>query len=69
MVEPFNEASLIQVIDEVMKTEYIDHLAIEDQMLIINIITDSIRRYKSIETTKFIDEMDNHYKRTKLSDL
>lgn len=69
MVEPFNESTLLQVIEEVMHTETIDHLSIEDQMLVIDLLTDSIKRYKGLETKKFLDEMDTHYNNTKLSDL
>lgn len=68
MVEPFNEASLMQVIEEVMNTETLDHLSIEDQMMVIDLIADSIRRYKSVEMNKLLNELDEHY-RTKLSDL
>tara|TARA_Y100000114_G_C11759698_1_gene328859 strand:- start:1405 stop:1611 length:207 start_codon:yes stop_codon:yes gene_type:complete len=68
MIEPFNEASLIQVIDEIMKTETLDHLSIEDQMMVIDLVTDSIKRYKGIEVNKFLDEMDTHYRKN-LSDL
>mgnify|MGYP001231616255 FL=1 len=68
MVEPFNESTLLQVIEEVMHTETIDHLSIEDQMLVIDLLTDSIKRYKGLETKKFLDEMDTHYRKN-LSDL
>ena len=68
MIEPFNEASLIQVIDEIMKTETLDHLSVEDQMMVIDFVTDSIKRYKGIEVNKFLDEMDTHYRKN-LSDL
>lgn len=68
MIEPFNEASLIQVIDEIMKTETLDHLSVEDQMMVIDLVTDSIKRYKGIEVNKFLDEMDTHYRKN-LSDL
>jgi hypothetical protein len=68
MIEAFNEVTLMEVIDEIMQTETIDHLSIEDQMLVIDLVSDSIRRYKGKETSKFIEEMDEHY-RTKLSDL
>ena len=67
MIEPFNEASLIQVIDEIMKTETLDHLSVEDQMMVIDLVTDSIKRYKGIEVNKFLDEMDTHYRKN-LSD-
>ena len=68
MIEPFNEASLIQVIDEIMKTETLDHLSVEDQMMVIDLVTDSIKRYKGIEVNKFLNEMDTHYRKN-LSDL
>ena len=32
-MEPFNEATMFDVIQEVMNTEQLDHLSIEDQML------------------------------------
>ena len=68
MVEAFNEVTLMEVIDEIMKTETIDHLSIEDQMLVIDLVAYSIRRYKGKETSKFIEEMDEHYRKN-LSDL
>ena len=69
MIEPFSESSLMQVIQEVMNTETLDHLSIEDQMLVLDLIADSIRRYKHVEVNKFLNEMDNHYNNKKLSDL
>ena len=51
-----------------MQTETIDHLSIEDQMMVIDLLADSIKRYKGIETKKFLDEMDTHYRKN-LSDL
>jgi hypothetical protein len=68
MVEPFNEVTLMEIIDEIMNTELLDHLSIEDQMMVIDLVTDSIRRYKGKETSKFIEEMDEHYRKN-LSDL
>jgi hypothetical protein len=68
MVEAFNEVTLMEVIDEIMQTETIDHLSIEDQMMVIDLVADSIRRYKGKETSKFIEEMDEHYRKN-LSDL
>lgn len=69
MIEPFSESSLMQVIQEVMNTETLDHLSIEDQMVVLDLIADSIRRYKHVEVNKFLNEMDNHYNNKKLSDL
>ena len=68
MVEPFNESTLLQVVEEIMQTETIDHLSIEDQMMVIDLLADSIKRYKGIETKKFLDEIDTHYRKN-LSDL
>lgn len=68
MLEPFKEEILFQVIEEIMATENLDHLSIEDQMLVFDTIAGSIRRYKGIEVKNFLDEMDNHYSK-KLSDL
>lgn len=68
MIEAFNEVTLMEVIDEIMQTETIDHLSIEDQMMVIDLVADSIRRYKGKETSKFIEEMDEHYRKN-LSDL
>ena len=68
MVEPFNEVTLMEIIDEIMNTELLDHLSIEDQMMVIDLVADSIRRYKGKETSKFIEEMDAHYRKN-LSDL
>ena len=66
---PFSEATLLTVIDEIMNTETLDHLSIEDQMMVINLVADSIRRYKSIELNKLLDELDSTYNNKKLSDL
>jgi len=68
MVEPFNEATVFEVIQEVMNTEALDHLSIEDQMLILDMIADSIKRYKAIELNNLLTELDEHYS-DKLSDL
>ena len=69
MVEPFNEATVFEVIQEVMNTEALDHLSIEDQMLILDMVADSIKRYKAIELNNLLKELDDHYKQEKLSDL
>ena len=75
MIEPFNESVMIQVVDEIMKTETLDHLSIEDQMMVIDLVADSLKRYKSIEIKNFLDEMDEEYENKKknyrynLSDL
>lgn len=69
MIEPFSEATVIEVIDEILKTETLEHLEIDDQMMVIDLVADSIRRYKSKEVEKFLNEMDNHYNNKKLSDL
>ena len=69
MTEPFSEATLLTEIDEIMNTETQDHLSIEDQMMVINLVADSIRRYKSIELNKLLDELDSTYNNKKLSDL
>lgn len=69
MVEPFNESTMFDVIQEVMNTEQLDHLSIEDQMLVLDIVADSIKRYKAIELDVFLNDVHDEYKRTKLSDL
>jgi len=69
MLEPFNEATSFEVIQEVMNTETLDHLSIEDQMLVLDMISDSIKRYKAIELNNLLKELDDHYKQEKLSDL
>ena len=75
MIEPFNESTMIQVVEEIMNTETIDHLSIEDQMMVIDLVADSIKRYKGIEVKKFLDEMDKEFEKKKkgysynLSDL
>ena len=69
MIEPFSEATVIEVIDEILKTETLEHLEIDDQMMVIDLVADSIRRYNSKEVEKFLNEMDNHYNNKKLSDL
>jgi hypothetical protein len=68
-MEPFNEATMFDVIQEVMNTEQLDHLSIEDQMLILDIVADSIKRYKAIELDLFLNGVHDEYKRKKLSDL
>lgn len=73
MVEAFNEVTMMEVIQEIMNTENLDHLSIEDQMLVLDMIADSIKRYKGKEVQKFLDEIDEEYNkkkyRTNLSDL
>ena len=62
MIEPFNEATLFEVINEIMNTETIDHLAVEDQLLVMDLVADSIRRYKALELNELLQELDEHYK-------
>ena len=75
MIEPFNESTMIQVVEEIMNSDIIDHLSIEDQMMVIDLVADSLRRYKGIEVQNFLDEMDKHHEEKKkgysynLSDL
>ena len=52
-MEPFNEATMFDVIQEIMNTEQLDHLSIEDQMLALD-VADSIKRYKAIELDVFL---------------
>lgn len=68
-MEPFNEATMFDVIQEVINTETLDHLSIEDQMLVLDIVADSIKRYKAIELDVFLNDVHDEYKRKKLSDL
>lgn len=68
-MEPFNEATMFDVIQQVINTEQLDHLSIEDQMLVLDIVADSIKRYKAIELDVFLNDVHDEYKRTKLSDL
>jgi len=67
-MEPFNEATMFDVIQEVMNTEHIDHLSIEDQMLVLDLVADSIKRYKAIELDTFLNSVHSEYNK-KLSDL
>lgn len=67
-MEPFNEATMFDVIQEVMNTEHLDHLSIEDQMLVLDIVADSIKRYKAIELDLFLNGVHEEYNK-KLSDL
>jgi hypothetical protein len=67
MVEPFNEATMIKVIDEIMNTDLLDHLSVEDQMMVIDLVADSLRRYKGIEVKNFLDEMDKEFANKKKS--
>lgn len=69
MTEPFNEATVMEVINEIMNTETLDHLSIEDQMMVLNLVSDSVRRYKAIELNNLLDELDSTYNNKKLSDL
>lgn len=62
MIEPFNEATLFEVINEIMNTETIDHLAVEDQLLVMDLVADSIKRYKALELNELLQELDEHYK-------
>ena len=68
-MEPFNEALSFQVIQDVLNTENLDHLSIEDQMLVLDTIADAIRRYKAKELDSFLNNVHDEYKRKKLSDL
>ena len=68
-MEPFNETLSFQVIQDVLNTENLDHLSIEDQMLVIDTISDAIKRYKAKELDSFLNDVHDEYKRTKLSDL
>ena len=68
-MEHFREATMFDVVQEVMNTEQLDHLSIEDQMLVLDIIADSIKRYKAIELDVFLNDVHDEYKRKKLSDL
>ena len=68
-MEPFNEATVFDVIQEVINTEHLDHLSIEDQMLVLDLVADSIKRYKAIELDVFLNNVHDEYKRKKLSDL
>ena len=67
-MEPFNEATMFDVIQEVMNTEQLDHLSIEDHMLVLDIVADSIKRYKAIELDVFLNDVHDEYNK-KLSDL
>tara|TARA_A100001037_G_scaffold306016_1_gene348658 strand:+ start:2619 stop:2846 length:228 start_codon:yes stop_codon:yes gene_type:complete len=75
MVDSFKEAIAMEVVQEIMQTETLDHLSIEDQMMVLDLVVDSLKRYKGIELKNFLDEMDKHYKEKKknyrynLSDL
>tara|TARA_B100000902_G_C27079325_1_gene798066 strand:- start:73 stop:300 length:228 start_codon:yes stop_codon:yes gene_type:complete len=75
MVDPFKEAIAMEIIQEVMHTETLDHLSIEDQMMVLDLVVDCLKRYKGIELKNFLDEMDEHHKEKKtnyrynLSDL
>lgn len=68
-MEPFREATMFDVVQEIMNTEQLDHLSIEDQMLVLDIVADSIKRYKAIELDVFLNDVHDEYKRKKLSDL
>lgn len=67
-MEPFNEATMFDVIQQVINTEQLDHLSIEDQMLVLDIVADSIKRYKAIELDLFLNDVHDEYNK-KLSDL
>ena len=67
-MEPFNEATMFDVLQQVINTEQLDHLSIEDQMLVLDIVADCIKRYKSIELDTFLNGVHDEYNK-KLSDL
>lgn len=67
-MEPFNEATMFDVIQEVINTDQLDHLSIEDQMLVLDTVADCIKRYKAIELDLFLNDVHNEYNK-KLSDL
>jgi len=69
MMEPFNEATAFDVVNEIISTENLDHLSIEDQMMVLNIVADALKRYKAIELNVFLNDVHDEYKRKKLSDL
>lgn len=69
MTEPFNEAIVMEVINEILHTETLDHLSIEDQMMVLNLVSDSVKRYKAVELNNLLDELDSAYNNKKLSDL
>ena len=68
-MEPFNEATAFDVIQEIINTEHLDHLSVEDQMLVLDMVADAIKRYKAIELDVFLNGVHDEYKRKKLSDL
>lgn len=69
MIEPFNESIVFDVINQIMNTEQLDHLSIEDQMLVLDLVADSVKRYKAIELDIVLQDVHDEYKRKKLSDL
>ncbi len=69
MMEPFNEATAFDVVNEIISTENLDHLSIEDQMMVLNMVADALKRYKAIELNVFLNDVHDEYKRKKLSDL
>jgi|TARA_B100000902_G_C26554233_1_gene548685 hypothetical protein len=68
-MEPFNEATAFDVVNEIISTENLDHLSIEDQMMVLNMVADALKRYKAIELNVFLNDVHDEYKRKKLSDL
>ena len=72
MVEPFNEATMFEVIQEILDTENLDHLSVEDQMMVLDTVADSIKRYKAKEVDNILKDIHQDYirkKSEKLSDL
>jgi hypothetical protein len=68
-MEPFNEAMMFDILQEVMNTENFDHLSVEDQILVLDTIADAIKKYKAKELDSFLNGVHDEYRRNKLSDL
>ena len=49
--------------------DMMQNLSIEDQMMVLTLVADSIKRYKAIELNNLLDELDSTYNNKKLSDL
>ena len=64
-----NEETIMEVLADVMNGGQLENFEIDEQMYIIELITDCIRKYHSKELDTFLENLHRDYKKDKLSDL
>tara|TARA_R110002051_G_scaffold317483_1_gene398677 strand:- start:406 stop:612 length:207 start_codon:yes stop_codon:yes gene_type:complete len=64
-----NEETIMEVLADVMNGGQLENFEVDEQMFIIELITDSIRKYHSKELDTFLENLHKDYKKDKLSDL